>query len=79
MNNIQRVEYEEKFKIYTFKIVFLAKKSIISIITRIIRIIIAFIKFITSISFIKIKVDIDIKKFICYNCNQIEYIKRNYF
>ena len=36
---------------------------------KIIRIIITFIKFIISISFIKIKVEVDIKKFICYNCN----------
>ena len=44
---------------------------------RIIRIIIIFIKLIISISFIKIKVDIDIKKFICYNYNQVEHIKRD--
>ena len=36
---------------------------------KIIRIIIAFIKFIISISFIKIKVEIDIKKLIYYNYN----------
>ena len=46
---------------------------------RIIRIIIIFIKFIISISFIKFKVEIDIKKFIYYNCNQVKHIKRNYF
>ena len=36
---------------------------------KIIRIIIALIKSIISISFIKIKVEIDVKKFIYYNCN----------
>ena len=36
---------------------------------KIIRIIITFIKFIISISFIKIKVEIDIKKLVYYNCN----------
>ena len=36
---------------------------------RIIRIIIIFIKFIILISFIKIKVEINIKKFIYYNYN----------
>ena len=78
MNNIQRVKYKEKFKTFTFKIVFSIKKSII-LITRIIRIITIFIKFIISISFIKFKVKIDVKKFIYYNCNQIEHIKRDYF
>ena len=77
LNNIQRVEYEEKFKTFTFKIAFLIRKSII-LIMRIIRIIIAFIKFIISISFIKIKVEIDVKEFMCYNCNQVKYIKRDY-
>ena len=46
---------------------------------RIIRIITTFIKFIISISFIKVKVEIDIKKFIYYNCNQIKHIKRDCF
>ena len=46
---------------------------------KIIYIITTFIKFIISISFIKIKIEIDIKKFIYYNYNQIKYIKRNYF
>ena len=46
---------------------------------KITRIIIAFIKFITSISLIKVKVEIDVKKLICYNCNQVEHIKHNYF
>ena len=59
---------KKNFKIFTFKIIFLIKKSII-LITRIIRIIITFIKFIISISFIKVKIEIDIKKFICYNYN----------
>ena len=36
---------------------------------RIIRIIITFIKFIILISFIKVKVEVDIKKFIYYNYN----------
>ena len=78
MNNIQRAEYEKKFKTFTFKIAFSARKSII-LITKIIRIITTFIKFIISISFIKIKVEIDIKKFIYYNCNQVKYIKRDCF
>ena len=79
MNNIQRVKYKKKFKIFTFKIAFLIKKSIILIITKIIRIIITFIKSIISISFIKVNVEIDVKKFIYYNCNQIKHIKRNCF
>ena len=78
MNNIQRAEYKKKFKTFTFRIVFSVKKLIISITTRITRITIALIKFIISISFIKIKVEIDVKKLIYYNCNQIEYIKRDY-
>ena len=77
MNNIQRAKYKKKFKTFTFKIIFLTKKSIISL-TKIIRIIITFIKFIISIPSIKVKVEIDIKKFICYNYNQIEHIKRDY-
>ena len=68
LNNIQRVKYEEKFKIFTFKIAFLVRKLII-LITRITRIITTFIKSIISISLIKIKVEIDVKKFICYNYN----------
>ena len=68
MNNIQRAEYEEKFKTFTFKIVFSVRKLII-LIMRIIRIIIALIEFITLISFIKIKVEVDVKEFMCYNCN----------
>ena len=78
LNNIQRAEYKKKKKIFTFEIIFLIRKLII-LITRIIRIIIIFIKFIISILFIKIKIEIDVKKFMCYNCNQIKYIKRNYF
>ena len=76
LNNIQRVEYEKKFKTFTFKIVYSIKKSII-LITKIIRIIITLIEFIISISFIKVKVEVDIKKFMCYNCNQIKHIKRD--
>ena len=78
MNNIQRVKYKKKFKIFTFKIIFLVKKLIISIM-KIIRIITTFIKFITSISFIKVKVEVNIKKFIYYNYNQAKHIKRDYF
>ena len=78
MNNIQRVKYKKKFKIFTFKIIFLVKKLIISIM-KIIRIITTFIKFITSISFIKVKVEVNIKKFIYYNYNQVKHIKRDYF
>ena len=78
MNNIQRIEYKKKSKIFTFKIVFSTRKSII-LITKIIRIIITFIKFIISISFIKVKVEVDIKKLMCYNCNQVKYIKRDCF
>ena len=76
MNNIQRVKYEKKFKTFTFKIVYSIKKSII-LITKIIRIIITLIEFIVSISFIKVKVEVDVKKFMCYNCNQIKHIKRD--
>ena len=36
---------------------------------RIIRLIITFIKLIILISFIKVKVEIDVKKFMCYNYN----------
>ena len=76
MDNIQRVEYEKKFKTFIFKTTFSTRKSII-LITRIIRIITTFVKFIISISLIKIKVEIDIKKFIYYNYNQVEHIKRD--
>ena len=78
LNNIQRVKYEKKFKIFIFKIAFLIRKSII-LITKITRIIITFIKIIISISLIKIKVEVDVKKFIYYNYNQVEHIKRDYF
>ena len=78
LNNIQRVEYEEKFKIFIFKTTFSIKKSIITIILRT-RIITAFIKFIISILFVKVKVNVDVKKLICYNCNQIKHIKRDCF
>ena len=46
---------------------------------RITRIITTFIKFIISISFIKVKIEVDIKKFMCYNYNQVEHIKRDCF
>ena len=68
LNNIQRIKYKEKFKTFIFKITFSTKKSII-LITKITRIIITLIKFIISISFIKIKDEVDIKKFIYYNYN----------
>ena len=58
---------KKKLKTFTFKITFLIKKSII-LITRIIRVITTFIKFIISISFIKVKIEID-KKLIYYNYN----------
>ena len=57
---------------------FLIKKSIIVIILKT-RIIITFIRFTTSIIFIKIKIDVNAKKLIYYNYNQISYIKRDYF
>ena len=61
-----------------FKTASLIKKSIITIISKTRIIIITFIKLITSIIFVKIKVD-DIKKLICYKCNQIDHIKRDCF
>ena len=78
MNNIQCAKYKKKFKIFTFKIAFSTKKSII-LIMKITRIITTSIKFIISISFIKVKVEVDVKKLICYNCNQTEHIKRDCF
>ena len=66
LNKIQRVEYEEKFKIFIFKTTFLTKKPIIIIISKI-GIIITFIKLIIFIIFVKNKVDINAKKFMCYN------------
>ena len=57
LNNIQRVEYAKKFKTFTFKTAFSAKKSIITITLKTRIIIITFIKFITSIIFVKGKVD----------------------
>ena len=33
-------------------------------------------KFIISIIFVKIKVE-NVKKLMCYNCNQINYVKRD--
>ena len=78
LNNIQRAEYEEKSKTFTFKTTFLTKKSII-IITLKTRIITASVKLIISILFIKVKVDVDVKKLMCYNCNQIEHIKCDCF
>ena len=77
LNNIQRAEYEKKFKTFTFKIAFSIKKSTIST-TRITRIIITTVKSIISIPLIKIKTKIDVKKPIYYNYNQIKHIKRDY-
>ena len=75
MNNIQRVEYEEKFKSF-IKTTFSAKKSIITITSKTRIIIITFIKLTISIIFVKIKIE-NAKKLICYNYNQINYIKRD--
>ena len=77
MNNIQRVEYEEKFKSF-IRTTFSAKKSIITIISKTRIIITTFIKLTISIIFVKIKVE-NAKKLICYNYNQINYIKRDCF
>ena len=77
MNNIQRAEYEEKFKTFTFKTTFKAKKSIITITLKTRIIIITFMKLTISIIFIKIKIE-NVKKLICYNYNQINHIKRDY-
>ena len=77
MNNIQRVEYEEKFKSF-IKTAFLAKKSIIIIISKTRIITITFIKLTISIIFVKVKVE-DAKKLICYNYNQINHIKWDCF
>ena len=79
LNNIQRVEYEKKFKTFTFKTGFSIKKSIITIISKTRIIITTFLKPTISITFIKVNVEIDAKKLIYYNYNQINYIKRNYF
>ena len=77
MNNIQRVEYEKKFKSF-IKTIFSAKKSIITIISKTRIIITTFIKLTISIIFIKIKIE-NAKKLICYNYNQINHIKRDCF
>ena len=68
LNNIQRVEYEEKFETFTFKTAFSTEKSIITITLKT-RTIITFMKFTTLIIFIKVKVDVDINKLIYYNYN----------
>ena len=67
LNNIQRVEYEEKFKSF-IRTAFSIKKSIITITSRTRIIITIFIKFIISIIFVKIKIE-NAKKLICYNYN----------
>ena len=77
MNNIQRAEYEKKFKSF-IKTTFLIKKSIITITSRTRIIIITFIKLTISIIFVKVKIE-NIKKLICYNYNQINHIKRDCF
>ena len=77
LNNIQRVEYEEKFKSF-IKTTFSTKKSIITIISRTRIITITFIKLTISIIFVKVKVE-DAKKLICYNYNQINHVKRDCF
>ena len=75
MNNIQRVEYEEKFKSF-IKTAFSTKKSIIIITSKTRIIIITSIKFTTLFIFIKVKIE-DAKKLICYNYNQINHVKRD--
>ena len=77
MNNIQRAEYEEKFKSF-IKTAFLIKKWIITIISRTRIITTTFIKFTISIIFIKVKIE-NVKKLIYYNYNQINHIKRDCF
>ena len=77
MNNIQRAEYEKKFKFF-IRTTFSTKKSIITITSRTRIITTTFIKPTISIIFIKIKVE-DAKELICYNYNQINHIKRDYF
>ena len=78
LKNIQRAEYKKKFKTFIFKIAFLIKKinyfnnENYSHYNNIY-------KFIISISFIKIKVEVDVKNFIYYNYNQVEHIKRDCF
>ena len=65
---------EKKSKTFTFKTTFSTEKSIITITSKT-HIIITFAKFTISIIVIKVKVDVDAKKFMCYNYNQIKYIK----
>ena len=77
LNNIQRAEYEKKFKSF-IKTTFSAKKSIIIITSRTRTIITTFIKFTISIIFVKTKIE-NAKKLICYNYNQINHIKKNCF
>ena len=73
MNNIQRAEYEKKFKSF-IKTAFLAKKSIITITSRTRIITTTSIKLTISIISVKIKVE-NAKEFMCYNYNQIDHIK----
>ena len=65
MNNIQRVEYEKKFKSF-IKTTFSAKKSIITITLKTRIIIITFMKLIITIIFDKVKIE-NAKKLIYYN------------
>ena len=67
LNNIQRVEYEEKFKSF-IRTTFSAKKSTITITLKTRIIIITSVKLTTSIIFVKIKIE-NAKKFMCYNYN----------
>ena len=64
---------------YSYLKLHFQQKNLIISITKIIRIIIIFIKFIISISFIKVKTKVDVKKLIYYNYNQAEHIKRDCF
>ena len=75
LNNIQRAEYEEKFKSF-IKTTFSAKKSTITITSKTRIIIITSVKFTTLFIFVKVKVE-DAKKLICYNYNQINHVKRD--
>ena len=67
MNNIQRAEYEKKFKSF-IKTTFSTKKSIITITLKTRIIIITFMKLITLIIFVKAKIE-NAKKLIYYNYN----------
>ena len=75
LNNIQRAEYEEKFKTFIFKTAFSIKKSTATVTkTRIT--IITLLKLTILIIFIKMKIEINAKKLICYNYNQINHIDK---